>query len=300
VTASTRPSKRSRPTLPASLGFDAIGTRWQIDTVDPLPADLVEQIAARVEAFDRTYSRFRDDSLVAAIATTPGSYAFPDDAEELFELYRRLYEATDAAVSPLVGRTLESMGYGRGYSLRALENRAPVPRWEDSISWSDGRLTAVRPLVLDVGAAGKGYLVDIVGGLLHAAGVHAFVIDASGDILHAGSAPIRVALEHPLDSTKAIGVVEIANGSLCASASNRRAWGDGLHHIIDATTGMPADRVIASWAVAKTGLEADGLATALFLAEPSRLAERFEFDFVRMFATGRVERSTHLNGELFV
>ena len=81
-----------------------------------MPAGLVEQIAARVEAFDRTYSRFRDDSLVSAIARTPGTYPFPDDAPELFELYRRLYEATDAAVSPLVGRTLETLGYDRGYS----------------------------------------------------------------------------------------------------------------------------------------------------------------------------------------
>jgi thiamine biosynthesis lipoprotein len=191
------------------------------------------------------------------------------------------------------------MGYDRGYSLRPLAQRAPVSRWEDSIAWSDGHLTAMRPLVLDVGAAGKGYLVDIVGRLLLAAGVDEFVVDASGDIVHAGPAPIRVALEHPADRSKAIGVVELANGSLCASASNRRAWGDGLHHIIDATTGLPADRVIATWAMAKTGLEADGLATALFLAEPSRLAQTFEFDFVRMFATGRVERSTHLNGELF-
>jgi len=265
-----------------------------------LPAGLVEQIAARVEAFDRTYSRFRDDSLVSRIARTPATYAFPEDADALFALYRRLYEATDGAVSPLVGRTLETLGYDRGYSLRPDAHRAAVPRWEESIAWADGALTALRPLVLDVGAAGKGYLVDIVGGLLHAGGVDRFVVDASGDIVHAGPTPIRVALEHPLDRAKAIGVVNLANGSLCASASNRRAWGDGLHHIIDATTGLPTDRVVATWAMAATGLEADGLATALFLAEPARLAQTFDFDFVRMFANGRVERSTHLDGELFV
>ena len=280
--------------------FDAIGTRWQIDTVDPLPPEVVERIAARVEAFDRTYSRFRDDSLVSEIAKTPGTYRLPDDADDLFGLYRRLYEATDAAVSPLVGRTLESMGYGRGYSLRPEAERAPVPRWEDSFAFADGVLTTLRPLVLDVGAAGKGYLVDIVGRLLVAAGIDGFVIDASGDIVHAGGDPIRVALEHPRDPGKAIGVVTLANGSLCASASNRRSWGDGLHHIIDATTGLPTERVIATWAMAATGLEADGLATALFLAEPQRLALTFEFDFVRMFANGRIERSPHLDGELFL
>lgn len=259
-----------------------------------------EAIAARVEAFDRTYSRFRDDSLVTRIASTAGTFAFPDDAAELFELYRRLYEATDGAVTPLVGRTLESLGYDRGYSLQRSAVTAPVPRWEDSLAWDGHELQTVRPLVLDVGAAGKGYLVDIVGRLLDAAGIDAFVIDASGDILHRGGTAIRVGLEHPLDATRAIGVVDLAGASLCASASNRRAWGDGLHHIIDPTTGLPAGRVVAAWAIAPTALVADGLATALFLAEPARLAEFFEFDFVRMFSDGRVERSAHLNGELFV
>ena len=175
-----------------------------------------------------------------------------------------------------------------------------MPRWEDSFAWDGRALTTLRPVVLDVGAAGKGYLVDLVGGLLHDAGVHEFVIDASGDIVNAGGPPIRVGLEHPLDPTVAIGVVALGDGSLCASASNRRAWGEGLHHILDATTGLPTGGVIATWAMASTGLVADGLATALFFAEPARLAEHFDFDFVRMFADGRVERSTHLDGELFV
>ena len=211
-----------------------------------------------------------------------------------------MYEATDGAVSPLVGRTLETLGYDSAYSLRPAASPAPVPRWEDSFAWDGHNLQTVRPIVLDVGAAGKGYLVDIVGRLLSAAGVDAFVIDASGDILHRGSAPIRVGLEHPLDTTRAIGVVSLADASLCASASNRRAWGDGLHHIIDATTGLPTNRVTAAWAIAPTALVADGLATALFLTEPQRLADSFDFEYVRMFSDGRVERSARLNGELFV
>jgi thiamine biosynthesis lipoprotein len=259
----------------------------------------VATLNARVEAFDRTYSRFREDSLVTRIAASPGVHGFPDDADALFELYRVLYTATDGAVSPLVGRALEQLGYDRGYSLRAEPVRAAVPRWEDSFFWRDGALTTVRPVVLDVGAAGKGYLVDIVGGVLAEHGIDRFVIDASGDILHRGGAPIRVALEHPLDTSKAIGVIELADGSLCASASNRRAWGDGLHHIIDATTGLPVSRVIATWAMAPTGLVADGLATALFVAEPARLAEHLDFTFVRMFADGRVDHSPDLDGELF-
>ena len=255
---------------------------------------------ARVESFDHTWSRFRDDSLVARIAAAPGVWRFPAEAPALFELYRRLYTATDGAMSPLVGRTLETLGYDRGYSLRPSNTRAPVPAWDDAVAWDGEQLTTIRPVVLDVGAAGKGYLVDLVTELLIEAGHDDLIVDGSGDLRHHGPEAMRVGLEHPLDATKAIGIVRVTNGAVCSSATNRRVWGDGIHHVIDATTGLPTSRVIATWAIAATALEADGLATALFFAQPARLAEQFDFRYVRMLASGAVEFSPDIEGELFL
>jgi FAD:protein FMN transferase len=286
------------PSLAQKLTFDAIGAPWQIDTPDPLPSYIVSEIEARIDDFDRTYSRFRDDSLVRKIASKPGSYAFPKDAAKLFNFYGDLYRATDGAVSPLVGRALERLGYDSAYSLRASEYPIAVPRWDEAFSFSKNEFTATRPVLIDVGAAGKGYLVDLVSEILKRNGVVDFVVDASGDMVHAGPEVLRVGLEHPLDTTKAIGIIELQNASLCASATNRRAWGN-VHHVIDVTTGLPTRSVIATWVVAATALEADGLATALFFTEGERLQETFDFDWVRMFADGRVQRSAHLNGELF-
>lgn len=254
---------------------------------------------ARIDEFDRTWSRFRDDSLVARVAAKPGVWPFPADAPALFDLYRRLYESTDGAVSPLVGRALENLGYDRAYSLRPTGAPTTVPAWDDAVAWDGNALTTVRPVSLDVGAAGKGYLVDIVSGLLSDAGHDEFIVDGSGDIRQSGADPIRVGLEHPLDTSKAIGIAVVHNGSICSSATNRRAWGRGLHHVIDATTGLPTTSVIATWAIAPTALEADGLATALFFADPARLETNFDFTWVRMLSTGRVEFSPQLEGELF-
>ncbi|WP_237719711.1 FAD:protein FMN transferase [Salinibacterium sp. PAMC 21357] len=224
----------------------------------PLSADADAAVAERIEQFDRTYSRFREDSLVTAIARTPGSYPFPADAPPLFELYRRLYDATEGAVSPLVGRALEELGYDRTYSLRPSNTRTRVPEWHEAISWNGTELTTLTPAVLDVGAAGKGYLVDLVTEVLAAHGVTTTTVDASGDLLHRGETPLRVALEHPLDTTKAIGVVSVHNQAICASAPNRRAWA-GLHHILDARTGLPTDRIIATWQSPRQRLRLMGL-----------------------------------------
>jgi len=299
-----RSAESGRSRAGASLCFDAIGAPWEIVTPEPLADETVGQIHARIDAFDAAYSRFRDDSLVRRIAKSPGRYRLPDDAAPLLDLYRALHRATGGAVSPLVGHRLEHLGYDRDYSFRVTGDPAGVPVWNDDTALWDGVfLTTREPLLLDVGAAGKGYLVDLVAGVLDASGAREYVIDASGDLLHRGDHAIRIALEHPSDSTLAIGVVELSNAALCASAANRRTWGDGLHHVIDARTGAPASEVVATWAIAPTALVADGLATALFFAGPAALAAEFgpdgDVETVSVHSDGSVRYSPTFGGELF-
>ncbi len=302
---------------PAAAGptsFDAIGTSWRIGVGgaqtpaaslgSPLDDGDLAAVLARIEQFDRDWSRFRDDSLVSRIAREPGSWRLPADAAPLLDLYEQLHALTDARLSPLVGTTLERLGYDAAYRLTPSGDPLPAPRWADAIALrraDDGlELDTVAPVLLDVGAAGKGYLVDLVGDLLAARGVAETLVDASGDVRVRGGRSIRIALENPADPTKAVGVAELHDAALCASALNRRAWGAGLHHIVDAVTGRPVgDGIIATWVVAESALLADGLATAMFLTDPARLSERFAFEWVRLGFDGRLEASAGFRGELF-
>jgi thiamine biosynthesis lipoprotein len=289
--------------LPEAWSFDALGTGWRIDTAEPIPDAARAAVSARIEHFDRDWSRFREDSLVTRIAHHPGRHRLPDDAPALLALYRELYEASGGRVSPLVGRTLESLGYDASYRLTPAAVRATVPSWDDAISWDGEYLDTATEVLLDVGAAGKGYLVDLVSELLTAHRIPEHVVDASGDLRTSG-VPLRVALEHPLDPAKAIGVAELSGGpadaALCASASNRRAWGADLHHVLDAVTGEPTSEVIATWAIAATAAVADGAATALFFDTAPNFYRRHDVVTIRMFANGRVERSPSFTGELFL
>jgi thiamine biosynthesis lipoprotein len=257
-----------------------------------------------VERFDRDWSRFRPDSLVTRISREPGRHRLPADAGPLLEWYRELYEATGGRVSPLVGRTLESLGYDAAYRLTPASAPIATPAWADAIAWDGEHLDTVTPVLLDVGAAGKGYLADLVSDLLLDLGLATHVVDASGDIVARGATRELVALEHPADPSKAIGVVPLGGGTtgggaLAASAANRRAWGDGLHHVIDAVTGLPTSSVIATWALAPDALHADGLATALFFDVDPALTAGDGVSFVRMFADGRVQTSPSFPGEVF-
>lgn len=290
----------------SSFRFGALGTQWEIATAAPLDDALRRLVRKRIDDFERTYSRFRDDSLVAHIAAAHegGRFLFPEDSTVLFDLYDRLYEATGGAVDPLLGRRLELLGYDRTYSLtpapatvREAEALAR-PKWSDVIRVGT-TVIAHAPLVVDVGAAGKGYLVDLVSEMLRTAGVTDYLIDGSGDLRHSGQSPIRVGLEHPLDPALVIGVSNLRDAALCASAVNRRAWADGVHHMLDARTGNPVQHVVATWVVAEDAATADGLATALFVAAPEKLAETFSFAYVRMFADGRAEVSENFDGHVY-
>lgn len=284
---------------PAAWQFEAIGTAWQIDTAEPLAPGAAAAVTARIDDFDAVWSRFRPDSVVSRIADEGGAWVFDADARALLDLYVELHDVTDGAVTPLVGRTLADLGYDQTYSLRAVAEPAAVPPWT-SFDWTYPTLVAHQPLLLDVGAAGKGHLVDLVAEVLIEHRITDFTIDASGDLLHRRADPLRIALEHPGDATRAIGVADLPPGrALCASATNRRAWGEGLHHVLDGRTGRPTSDVVATWVVADSCLLADGLATAHFLADPARLMPRFDHEFVRMHADGRVEWSPDFPGEVF-
>ena len=318
---------------------------------DSAESDMREAVAALLRTYEHTLSRFREDSLAAAMrrATHGGSFDFPDWAGGLFDLYDALHEASDGAIDPCVGEDLTRLGYGPAYTFAAQPNvRAYTgavhgrATWHDSVERHGCTLITRGPVSLDFGACGKGYAVDLIAALLrdggcndernternternadHHAGPNAnraadraLVIDAGGDLLvHLGQSPdqpvpLRVALEHPSDSTQAVGVAEIMDGALCASAPSRRHWGEQagmrLHHLLNAIDGMPADSVAAAWAyvpqqAAFPCATADGLATALFVTPPDRLRARFRFECAFIDADGMLHASRDFPATLFL
>lgn len=287
------------PTATASTwAFDAIGTSWAIDTAAELPTVARDAVSAVIERFDREWSRFRADSLVSELAEgRAASVPAPSDADAMLSLYRELDEATAGAVNPLVGDALARLGYDARLTLAPWGGPQPAPAWRDLLTWGD-TLSLGAPATIDVGALGKGRLVDLVFDVVTAHVEGDVVVDASGDLAVRGE-PVRVGLEHPYDASRAIGIATVTDGALAASAINRRAWGEGLHHVLDARTGAPVNAFAATWALADTAMHADALATALFFDGGPRLAASWNAQWVRMRTDGRVEWSPGFEGEVF-
>jgi thiamine biosynthesis lipoprotein len=279
--------------------FEAIGTAWAIETEPPLSPATRGAVEVVVEGFDREWSRFRRDSLVSALAEgRAASVRAPADTDAMLALYDELDAATRGAVNPLVGGALARLGYDARLTLAPRGTPEPAPDWRDVVTWGEGILSLSRPATLDVGALGKGRLVDRVLATVLADVDGDVIVDGSGDLAVRG-APVRIGLEHPYDPTRAIGVVEVRDAALCASAITRRAWGEGLHHVLDARTGGPVRAYAATWAIADTAMRADALATALFFDGGPELAAAWGASWVRMRTDGRVEWSPGFEGEIF-
>ena len=138
-------------------------------------SDIWETISAFLDGYERALSRFREDSLVAAMrrARHGGSFDFPDWAAGLFDLYDTLHEASDGAIDPCVGEDLTRLGYGPAYTFAAQPDAGERvgamhgrPTWSDSVERHGCTLVTRGPVSLDFGACGKGYAVDLIASLL--------------------------------------------------------------------------------------------------------------------------------------
>jgi FAD:protein FMN transferase len=286
-----------------SLKFEGIGTAWQIDIADEIEENkqqkLLTLIKERIAVYDRDYSRFREDSLITKMSKEAGSYTLPRDAKPLFDVYQKFYNLTDGLVTPLIGRLMEEAGYDAKYSLVPKELHVP-PLWEEVLEYDYPNLVVKKPSVIDLGAAGKGYLIDIVSCIIRDHAIKNFCVDAGGDIFYESdkNEPLRIGLENPHNVGQVIGVAHILNQSICGSAGNRRAWAQ-FHHIINPKTLSSPRDIAATWVVAPTTLLADILTTCLFFVPRSSLVGIDTFEYAILYADNSLEKSAGFPGEFF-
>ncbi len=289
-----------------TLEFEAIGTHWQIDLFDELItfrlSEVEKKIHTRISDFDLAYSRFKPESLVTKMSQRSGQYLLPNDAKKMIEVYKKLYDLTDGAFTPLIGQVVSDAGYDADYSFKSKPLTTPK-RWEEVLDFEGSEIELKEPALLDFGAGGKGYLIDLVGELLTESEIYSFCIDAGGDILYKNTQSekpelLKVGLENPEDTQQVIGVAEIVNESICGSAGNRRSWGE-FHHTIDPRTLTSPRHILATWVIAKEALYADALATALYFVNKDILRAEFEFECAILTAQFSIEKTPDFPAEFF-
>lgn len=292
------------PTEPQRFSYESMGTHWAIsiwDDIDPTTfEELKTTIIDQSTAFDHLYSRFKKTSLIWALTEQKGLVEVPHDLVNMLRLYETFYRLSQGKCNPLIGFTISDMGYDEHYSLKPKDHIRSVPELPSALRIvNDTHINLSESVLIDVGALGKGYFVDKIAAFLTEKGLKHFLVDGSGDMLYRGNGtPLRVGLEHPGDPTKVIGVLEMQDGAMCGSASNRRKWST-YHHTIDPTTLQSPTDIIATWTMTNSAAVADGLATCLFLSDPEQYKKEWAFEYCMLNQNYTVKRSTGFTAELF-
>ena len=126
-------------------------------------------------------------------------------------------------------------------------------------------------MAITLDSIAKGYIVDRAMDVLKQHGIEHALINAGGDIaLHGGrggNKPWRIAIQDPQQKERHLDVVEIGSGAV-ATSGNYEVYFDRekvYHHIISPTQGLPAENTASVSIRAQSVMEADALATAVFV-----------------------------------
>lgn len=252
-------------------GFRSMGTTVTLlgpagDAAFPRALDAVSR---RFIDEERRFSRFRGDSelsRVNAASGRPRTVSAP--FAELVSLALDAAARTAGRFDPTVHDALVAAGYDRDFdevlagARGALHPAAPCGRWAEVEV--DGRtLTLPAGVHLDLGGIAKGWTADRAAEDALAAGLPWATVNAGGDLRLAGDAPpLPVAIEDPEDPDVELLRIRVPSGGLATSSVMKRSWAPGRHHVIDPSSGRPAETELLQITVwSETAVEAEVRAT---------------------------------------
>ena len=257
-----------------AIAHQAHGGRWG----EALKAAELE--AKRLEGL---FSRFREGSDVWRINRAAGGEAVivaPETMEVLMRAaaFSRLTEGSfDATIAPLS----DAWDHRR----EVVPDEGEIARARALADWRDLTLSRLRRTAalarpgqaIDLGGIAKGYAGDHLMKLFRRHGVRSALSNFGGGVSALGArpdgSPWRVGIRHPRGEGL-IGAVAVKGGAVVTSGDYERCFfaeGRRFHHLIDPRTGRPAESGLVSvTVVAPSGLAADALSTAAFVAGMER------------------------------
>lgn len=247
---------------------------------EPLAAELAAAAETEALRIERKFSRYRDDSVIAAIHAARGSEIEVDaETADLLD-YAATCHALSGGLFDITSGVLRAVwrfdGSDRVPDAAAVQALLPHVGWT-RVQWKRPRLLLPAGMELDLGGVGKEYAVDRTLALLRQrAPQAALLVNFGGDLAVSGpradGKPWQVGVERP-GGNDAVLQLELAAGALATSGDARRFLlkdGVRLGHVLDPRDGWPVRGAPRSVTVAAGRcIEAGTLATLALLQGPA-------------------------------
>ncbi len=265
---------------PAALRFKAMGSPCEVRLYPGRGGDVrqaLEAARAEVVRLERKYTRYRDDSVTAAINRSAGERGGIEvDAETaaLLDYAATAWEQSDGLFDPTSGvlRRVWDFRSGRLPSRDAVAETLGDVGWQ-RLDWRRPRLVLPRAgMQLDFGGFVKEYAADRVAQQLRDAGFAHGLVDLGGDLSsvgpHPDGTPWRVGVRDPFGSGRAIAAVALHHGGIATSGDYERGMlvdGRRYGHILDPRTGWPVESFVSVTVVGAQCLVAGTASTVAML-----------------------------------
>jgi FAD:protein FMN transferase len=206
---------------------------------------------------------------------------------ELISLIQRsldIAEQTDGAFDPTIG-PLSRLWNFSGPEGPRLPNESEIAEARKKVNWrkleiSPDKHEVFLPeegMALDLGGIAKGYALNRAAEILKSKGVKGALLNAGGDIVTFGSKsdgrPWKVGIQDPRDKSRIEAAVDMEAGAVFTSGDYERFLekdGKRYHHVLDPSTGYPADGFESVTIVAPDGFGADGFSAAVLVLGPDK------------------------------
>ena len=243
----------------------------------------LEAVGEEIARLERLFSRFDADSEISRINRAAGR----GSGGVSFTTLQMLQQALDICAEcpgyfdPTIGPLVALWNIGRGSF--AVPGEADIQRALNLVDYRDLLLDPSqgtaglrrRGQSLDLGGIAKGFAADQVMNIFQEFDVRSAYANLGGNVAAWGGRPDglpwQVGIQHPRDPKGLIGALAVRNGMVVTSGDYQRfatdLRGRRFHHLLDPSSGYPADTDLLSATVASdSGVLADAYATGLFIA----------------------------------
>ena len=287
--------------------FSALGTRCEIVLDHDGPAEAALDAAeAEVHRFERKFSRYRDDSVVAQINADAGLGPTPIDeethgllryAEACYRQSDGLFDITSGVLRKVWHRERRELPTDRDLEPCLARIGWPRVRFDEHSVF-----LPISGMQIDLGGIGKEYIADAVTARLRSAGFAHGVVNLGGDVTilgpHADGSPWWVGITHPFEAGKSIASIALTEGALTTSGSYERyieIAGKRYSHVLDPRTGWPVEGLVSVSVLAPRALVAGTISLIALLKGASSAITWLEGSGARYLA---VDRECQIRGSL--
>ena len=306
-----------KQTTEATAQIFAMDTVMEVAAYGEHAEQAVKYTEKRIEELENRLSRTKADSLVSGLNRDGSIRHLTYDYWNLIARAKEYRDATNGAFDITIAPVMDAWGF-TGDSFRVPEqseldtllkkvNSDAIQMLgspSDSVTLGEGQS-------IDLGGIAKGYTSDWVEQTFRANGIESGKISLGGNVFVLGTKPDgsdwRVGIKDPRNESGLAAILSLRDAYAITSGGYERYFeenGKTYHHIIDPSTGYPADSGLLSvtvvaadngpdWAGAGNGAMCDAFSTALFVMGEEQALDfwrngGYDFDLVLVTEDGRV------------